>query len=137
MLLLLFHDSAQRFGRGPIDCLQDLNLLTHVAQHHPLDSNRGSRDSATTRQARHRAQNEPTKPTPKIGSAPPPVAAFKLRPEPCPMTTFVRQKAVQLLNHFGRAPAGEPALRPVYANRAMLTRMIDLHDPIAQRFSGL
>ena len=59
-----------------------------------------------------------------------PTAEF--RSEQCPMTFLMRHEMRDLGHQARSTPPREPTLRAIDADGAMLTRMIDLQDCLAQ-----
>ena len=72
-----------------------------------------------------------------IGAAAAPAAARQLGAEQGPVAPLMDEEIAKLADHLGRPPAREPDLGAVDADRAMFAGMIDLHHPVAERFSRL
>lgn len=138
MMLLFFDDDLpKRPHRFIVDAGKLLNLLLHVPKHDSLDSHCGGSNGATARDTRHTPENEAAEAAPEIASTAALTPPLQLVSKTRAMPPLVGKEMLKLRHHLRRSPAGKPPLRQIDAHGAMLARVIDLHDPVAEGFTGV
>jgi hypothetical protein len=135
MLLLFYDDPAQRLCCRLIDLVQRADLLMHVSEDHALDRDRGSGNGVSAGQSSHKTEEKSARRAECVASTAWLVPAMQLGFELRSVTPLMCEELVELRHHLGRSPSGKPTLGPVYADCAMLPRVVHFHDTIAQRLS--
>lgn len=136
MMLLFFADDRSKRRRGFwIDRIENLELLVHVPQDDALDSDRRGGNGLAAGEAGERAQDEPAQPAPEVAPAGASSATLELRGETRAVSALMGEEMIELSHHVRRPPTGKPSLRAIDAHGAMLPRVIDLHNSVAQRLA--
>ncbi len=107
-----------------------------MPQDNTFDGNGRCRDGLATDQGCERPKREPTQAAKVKAPATPDAASGHFRSEYVSVLALVGKEVSQLGKHFRCTPAGDPVLRPVDIDCAMLPCMVDFQDTIAEGSQG-
>ena len=137
MLLLLMDDLTQSLGRWRVDLIERRKLIVQMAQDDPFDRHGRGGDRAPSQQARDRTERKPANRAKMVAAAAAQSASIEHGLESGAMAQFMIAEMAQFIRQVGGSPSSDPYLGGVNADRAMLSGVVDLHHPVAERFTSL
>lgn len=115
-----------------IDPIKRRNLRLHMPQNRFLNRNRRCGNCSTPRKTGYDPKRKTPKSAQHEAAAPALAASFKFRAKQGTMPPFMGEKSIKLGQHVWHAPARNPTLGQIDADRPLLSSMINLHDPVAE-----
>lgn len=131
VVLLIGDDLPDGRGRSRVAGSKFRDLILKMPQDDAFDRDGRCRDGPAPNQAGKYPKGQSSETAKMEAPASANASARHLGSEQVAMLPLLLQKFIELRQHVWRAPPGEPALRSINANRAMLAGMIDLEDPIS------
>jgi len=133
VFLFFRHDARYRLESLWVNRLELPLLLHQVLQHHAFDGEGGGRDGGGAQQAGHQPQRPATDTAQHVAAAATDTAKLKRIQEQSAVPPFVFEKMPKYRRHVRCRPARHQDLCAIDVDGAVLARVIDLQDPIAQK----
>ena len=135
MMPLLIRDDGGNCGDGGrVVVLQCRELVFQVPEYDTFNRSGCGCNGAGSTKSGNKSEYSSTQTAEPISAAALPAAAKQLRAKNGAMLLLVRAKFLEFIDHSGRGKTRHENLPAVYVYGAMLARMIDFEDAVAEGF---